>query len=155
MSLAIVERTRMERFDDVYQIVLIVVALSFDILWFFGYIPVAEIAVFIFVLIIWAYGNLRGDEWEYSLKLGSFNFSIILLSSFYYMAVRGSTDFLNFWEVALATIIIPIVCLGITLLLVAYLKENIIRRPTLILLLNETVGYMVPTFFVALTSIGF
>ena len=46
------ERSREERFDEVYQIVLIVVALSFDILYVTRRTPFAEIAVFIFVLVI-------------------------------------------------------------------------------------------------------
>ena len=48
------EKDREERFDEVFQIVLIVVALSFDILWNSGRVPIAEISVFIFTLTIWA-----------------------------------------------------------------------------------------------------
>ncbi|MHA2386366.1 MAG: hypothetical protein ACXAEE_09175, partial [Candidatus Thorarchaeota archaeon] len=67
------EKSRAQRFDEVYQMVLIIVALSFDILWSTGRLPIAEIAVFIFVLVLWAYGNLKGETWEYPLKLGSCN----------------------------------------------------------------------------------
>jgi len=67
------ERSREQRFDEVYQVILIVVALSFDILWISGHFPIAEIAVFIWILTFWAFGNLKGGIWEYPLKVGSFN----------------------------------------------------------------------------------
>ncbi len=89
MKLKLPEKSREERFDEVFQMVLIVVALSFDILWTTGRIPFAEILVFIYALTFWAYGNLKGGIWEYPLKLGSFNLSLTLLTNFYVISIYG------------------------------------------------------------------
>ncbi|MHA2379558.1 MAG: hypothetical protein ACXADS_09775 [Candidatus Thorarchaeota archaeon] len=137
------ERSREERFDDVFQMVLIVVALSFDILWFFGRVPIAEIAVFVFALTIWTYGNLRGDAWDYPLKVGSFNLSIILLTNFYVVAMSGGIELLGLWDLIVGALALPVVCLAITLSLASYLKETIDRRVTRDVLLGGTVGYMI------------
>ena len=92
------ERSREERFDQVFQMILIVVALSFDILWTAaGRLPIAEIAVFIFALVIWAYGNLKGGIIEYPFKIGSFNLLILLLTNFYSFAVFGDMAYLGLW----------------------------------------------------------
>jgi len=137
------EKSREKRFDEVFQMVLIVVALSFDILWFFGHVPIAEIAVFIFILMIWAFGNLRGGIWEYSLKLGSFNLSIILLTNFYVVAMFGDLALLVLWEFVLSALILPIICLVITLSLVSYLRDSIDRRVTRDVLIGGTLGYVI------------
>ncbi|MGY5864034.1 MAG: hypothetical protein RTV41_05485 [Candidatus Thorarchaeota archaeon] len=136
------ERSREERFDEVYQIVLIVVALSFDILWTSGRIPIAEIAVFIFALSIWAYGNLKGGLWEYPLKLGSFNLAIILLTNFYVISVYGDLALVGLLEIILGTVVLPVVCVIITIILANYLKETIERQMTLGVLIGGTLGYM-------------
>jgi hypothetical protein len=137
------EKSREERFDEVFQMVLIIVALSFDILWAFGNVPLAEIAVFIFVLIIWGYGNLRGGMWEYPLKLGSFELSIILLTNFYSFAIIGEQVLPTMWKLAITAIIFPIICLLITLSLAHYLSESIDRRVTRDTLIGGTLGYMI------------
>ena len=137
------EKSCEERFDEVFQMVLIIVALSFDLLWAAGNVPLAEIAVFIFVLIIWGYGNLRGGMWEYPLKLGSFNLSIILLTNFYAFAVMGEQDLPMMWKLATNAIIFPIVCLLVTLSLVHYLRETIDRRVTRDILIGGTLGYII------------
>jgi hypothetical protein len=64
-NLTLSERSREQRFDEVYQVILIVVALSFDILWTSGHFPLAEIAVFMWILAFWAFGNLKGGIWEF------------------------------------------------------------------------------------------
>ena len=144
------ERTRTERFDDVYQIVIIIVALSFDILWFFERIPIAEIAVFIFILVIWAYGNLRGGEIEYSFKLGSFNLSILLLSNFYTIALTGNQELPLLLEIVFAIIALPAICLAISLVLYSYLKEYVERDSAIGVLIGGTIGYIISMLFVAL-----
>ncbi|UCH03492.1 MAG: hypothetical protein JSW05_07790 [Candidatus Thorarchaeota archaeon] len=137
------ERSREERFDEVFQMVLIVVALSFDIMWFFERIPIAEIAVFIFVLSLWGYGNLRGGIWEYPFKVGSFNLSIILLANFYVVAMSWGIELTGIWELALNAMLIPILCLGITLILVSYLRESLDRELTRGVLVGGTLGYII------------
>ncbi|MHA1925691.1 MAG: hypothetical protein ACXABV_13350 [Candidatus Thorarchaeota archaeon] len=136
------EKTREERFDEVFQMVLIVVALSFDILWAMGRLPIAEIAVFVFVLTIWAYGNLKGGIWEYPFKLGSFNLAIILLTNFYSSAIFGDTAYLGLWELLISGIVLPLICVGITLSLISYLRESVDRQITMGLLIGGTVGYV-------------
>jgi len=137
------ERSREERFDDVFQMVLIVVALSFDILWTSGRIPIAEIAVFIFALTIWAYGNLKGGIWEYPLKLGSFNLSLILLTNFYIISIYGDLTILALWEVFVGVIIMPLLCLTIAAGLASYLKENLDQSITRGILIGGTLGYII------------
>jgi len=149
------ERSRTARFDEVFQIVLIIVALSFDILWFFGYTPIAEIAVFIFALVIWATGNLLGGEWEYALKLGSFNFSLILLTNFYFFAALGRVYYIQFWELIMGTVVLPVICFIITSILVIYLKDYLNRRPAFIFLINTTLGYIIATYIVTLLESSF
>ncbi|MFX0045763.1 MAG: hypothetical protein ACFE8Z_07940 [Candidatus Hermodarchaeota archaeon] len=144
------ERSREERFDEVFQMVLIVVALSFDIMWFFGRIPIAEIAVFIFVLSLWAYGNLRGGIWEYPFKVGSFNLSIILLTNFYVVAMTWGVELLGIWELIVGALLLPMLCLGITLLLASYLKESLDRQITRGILVGGTLGYIVSVSLVFL-----
>jgi hypothetical protein len=136
------ERTREQRFDEVFQMVLIIVALSFDILWATGRFPVAEIAVFVFVLMIWAYGNLKGDLWEYPLKLGSFNLAIILLTNFYAVAMFGDMTLLGLWELVISVFALPLICVAITLSLVSYLRESIDREITMGIVIGGTVGYI-------------
>ena len=136
------ERTREQRFDEVFQMVLIIVALSFDILWATGRFPVAEIAVFVFVLMIWAYGNLKGDVWEYPLKLGSFNLAIILLTNFYAVAMFGDMTLLGLWELVISVFALPLICVAITLSLVSYLRESIDREITMGIVIGGTVGYI-------------
>ncbi len=136
-------RSREERFDEVFQMVLIVVALSFDIMWFIGRIPIAEIAVFIFVLSLWAYGNLRGGIWEYPFKLGSFNLSIILLTNFYVVAMFYGVELTGIWELLVGAFLLPILCLGITLILYSYLRESLDREITRGVLVGGTLGYII------------
>ncbi|MHA1961476.1 MAG: hypothetical protein ACW99U_14735 [Candidatus Thorarchaeota archaeon] len=147
------ERSRFQRFDEVYQIVLIIVALSFDILWFFGYIPAAEIAVFVFVLIIWAYGNLRGGIWEYPMKLGSFNLSLMLQTRLYFVAMIGRLEILNLGEQIFAGIALPLVCVLITLTLARYLGDTIDRDITMGMIVGGTFGYVITTNLVVFLGI--
>ncbi len=144
-----VEKSREERFDDVFQIVLIVVALSFDILWFFAKIPIAEIAVFIFILVIWAFGHLKGGETEYSFKLGSFNLSILLLTNFYTVALTGNQDLPFILELA-AILVFPIICIFISSVLYSYLKESVDRDAAVGILIGGTLGYSISMLIVAL-----
>ena len=137
------ERSREQRFDDVYQMVLIVVALSFDILWTSGRIPIAEIVVFIFALSIWAYGNLKGGIWEYPLKIGSFNLALILLTNFYVISIYGDLTILALWEVLLGVVVMPLVCVTIAAGLANYLKENLDQNITRGILFGGTLGYVV------------
>ncbi|MFX1261850.1 MAG: hypothetical protein ACFFAZ_07185 [Promethearchaeota archaeon] len=136
------ERTREQRFDEVFQMVLIIVALSFDILWATGRFPVAEIAVFIFVLTIWAYGNLKGGIQEYPYKLGSFNLAITLLTNFYAAAMLGDFALYDLWELAISAILLPIICAIVTLVLFSYLRESADREITLGIILGGTIGYV-------------
>lgn len=136
------ERSREQRFDEVFQLILIVVALSFDILWIAGRFPLAEIAVFIWVLAFWAYGNLKGGIWEYPLKLGSFNLSITLMTNFYSVGVFGADVFLQLGEILLSFIILPILCLIISLVLASYLKDSADHIMALPLLIGGTLGYI-------------
>ncbi|MHA2118239.1 MAG: hypothetical protein ACW98J_04905 [Candidatus Thorarchaeota archaeon] len=136
------EKSREERFDEVFQMVLIVVALSFDILWATGRLPIAEIAVFVFVLMIWAYGNLKGGIWEYPLKLGSINLAIILLTNFYTVAVFGDLAFLGLWGLVISAFVLPLICVAITLSLVSYLRESVDRQITMGILVGGTLGYI-------------
>jgi hypothetical protein len=122
--------------------VLIIVALSFDILWSTGRIPIAEIAVFIFVLILWALGNLREGLWEYPLKLGSCNLAFMLLTHFYVIAIFGDITLLSLWEALLATIALPMFCVIITVALARYLKDIIDSRVTRDILIGGTLGYV-------------
>ena len=135
------EKSRAQRFDEVYQMVLIIVALSFDILWAMGRIPIAEIAVFIFVLFLWAYGNLKGEIWEYPFKLGSFNLAIILLSYFYAVAVFGDVALQGLWALVISVVTLPLICVGITFGLYRYLAEAVDRDITRGLIFGGTLGY--------------
>ncbi|MHA1907386.1 MAG: hypothetical protein ACW98Y_08835 [Candidatus Thorarchaeota archaeon] len=146
------EKGRKERFDEVFQMVLIIVALSFDILWFFEIVPVAEIGVFIFILVIWAYGNLRGGKWEYASKLGSFNLAIILMSNFYTVALTGGQKLPMILHVVIGGIIFPLICLGISLSLYSYLRESMDREIARGILIGGTIGYMSSVIIVALLA---
>lgn len=136
------ERSREERFDDVYQIVLIVVALSFDLLWTIK-IPIAEILVFIFALVIWAYGNLKGGNIEYPFKIGSFNLLIILLTNFYSFAAFGDPLALGLGAFIISVIALPIICLLVSYSLVRYLGDILDKDTTRGLLIGGTLGYMI------------
>ncbi|MHA2002927.1 MAG: hypothetical protein ACW975_03250 [Candidatus Thorarchaeota archaeon] len=144
------EKSRAQRFDEVYQMVLIIVALSFDILWSTGRLPIAEIAVFIFVLVLWAYGNLKGEIWEYPLKLGSCNLAFMLLTHFYIIAVFGDITLLGTSEAILAVIALPAICVFITVGLAKYLKEFADRLVTRDILIGGTLGYVLSMSFVIL-----
>ncbi|MFW9863873.1 MAG: hypothetical protein ACFFEX_15985 [Candidatus Thorarchaeota archaeon] len=134
------EKTRAQRFDDVYQMVLIVVALTFDILWSTGRLPIAEIAVFIFVLVLWAYGNLKGGLWEYPLKLGSCNLAFMLLTHFYVIALFGDIALLGIFEELLGVIVLPLICVVITVALASYLEDIIDRRAIRDVLIGGSLG---------------
>jgi len=136
------ERSQKERFDEVYQIVLIVVALSFDLLWTIK-IPIAEILVFIFALVIWAYGNLKGGNIEYPFKIGSFNLLIILLTNFYSSAAFGDVLALGLGALLISSIGLPLVCLFISYSLVRYLGDVLDKEVTHGLLIGGTLGYMI------------
>ena len=136
------ERSREERFDEVYQIVLIVVALSFDLLWTIK-IPTAEILVFIFALVIWAYGNIKGGNIEYPFKIGSFNLLIILLTNFYSFAALGDIMTLGLEALLLSAIALPIICLLISYSLYRYLGDILDKEITYGLLIGGTLGYMI------------
>lgn len=127
--------------------VLIIVALSFDILWATGRIPVAEIAVFVFVLMIWAYGNLKGDIYEYPFKLGSFNLAITLLTNFYATAVFGDFTSIGNWELVISAIALPIICVVITLILARYLQDTVDRDITWGIIIGGTIGYVISMSF--------
>jgi len=111
--------------------------------WFFGRVPIAEIAVFIFVLALWAFGNLRGGNWEYPLKLGSLNLSIVLLTNFYTVAMSGGVELQGMWELIIGAFLLPILCLTITLILASYLRESLDREITAGILIGGTLGYMI------------
>ncbi|MFW9927377.1 MAG: hypothetical protein ACFFDM_11540 [Candidatus Thorarchaeota archaeon] len=64
------EKSREERFDEVFQMVLIVVALSFDILWTTGRIPFAEILVFIYALTFLGVWQSQGGNMGISAQAG-------------------------------------------------------------------------------------
>jgi hypothetical protein len=136
------EKSREERFDDVFQIVLIVVALSFDILWI-SKVPIAEILVFIFALVIWAYGNLKGSKTEYPFKIGSFNLLIILLTNFYSSAAFTYLEGLDIWLVIISAIVLPLLCLVISYSLARYLKDALDKEITRGILFGGTLGYMI------------
>ena len=136
------ERSREQRFDEVYQVILIVVALSFDILWISGHFPIAEIAVFIWILTFWAFGNLKGGIWEYPLKVGSFNLAITLMTNFYMVGVFGDIAALGLWENLFTIVILPGLCLIISLVLMSYLREVIDRTVALPVLIGGTLGYV-------------
>ena len=136
------ERSREERFDEVYQIVLIVVALSFDLLWTIK-IPTAEILVFIFALVIWAYGNIKGGNIEYPFKIGSFNLLIILLTNFYSFAALGDIMTLGLEALLLSAIALPIICLLISYSLFRYMRDVLDKEITNGLLIGGTLGYMI------------
>lgn len=140
--LTLSERSREQRFDEVYQLILIVVALSFDILWTSGHFPLAEIAVFLWILAFWAFGNLKGGIWEYPLKVGSFNLSITLLTNFYMVGVFGNIAALGLLETLLIIILLPSLCLIISLVLVSYLREAVDRVIALPVLIGGTLGYV-------------
>jgi hypothetical protein len=146
------EKSRAQRFDEVYQMVLIIVALSFDILWSTGRLPIAEIAVFIFVLVLWAVGNLREGLWEYPLKLGSCNLAFMLLTHFYVIAIFGDITLLGLWEALLATVVLPMFCVVLTVVLATYLKEIADRRVTRDILFGGTFGYVVSMTLVILLA---
>ena len=146
------ERSREQRFDDVYQMVLIVVALSFDILWASDRMPIAEIAVFIFALTIWAYGTLKGGIWEYPLKVGSFNLSLILLTNFYVISIYGDLTILAMWEVLLGVIVMPLVCISIAAGIASYLKDTLDQSITRGILIGGTLGYMLSITALILTA---
>ncbi|MHA1577354.1 MAG: hypothetical protein ACTSU3_08330 [Candidatus Thorarchaeota archaeon] len=137
------ERSREKRFDEVFSMVLIIVALSFDILWISGRFPIAEIAVFMFVLAIWAYGNLKGENWEYPMKLGSFNLALILMSNFYIIAMFGDLNLLGLWESLIGVAVLPVFCLSISLALYQYLGDSADREITLGVLLGGTLGFII------------
>ncbi|MFW9973893.1 MAG: hypothetical protein ACFFDQ_01320 [Candidatus Thorarchaeota archaeon] len=137
------EKSREERFDEVFQLVLIVVALSFDILWTTGRTPIAEIAVFIYALFFWAFGNLKGGIWEYPCKLGSFNLSIMLLTNFYVLSIFDSLAILLLWEIVVGVIVLPAICFTITVVLILYLKETIDFKITGYIVIGITFGYMI------------
>lgn len=136
------EKSREKRFDEVFQIVLIVVALSFDILWITK-VPIAEIMVFIFALVIWAYGNLKGSNVEYPLKIGSFNLLIILLTNFYSSTTLMGLEMLGIWTIVISGILLPLACLIISYSLVRYLKDILDKEVTHGILLGGTFGYMI------------
>jgi len=125
--------------------VLIVVALSFDILWYTEKIPIIEIAVFIFVLMIWAYGNLKGGIWEYPLKLGSFNLATTLLTNFYFVTMLTNSGIDMLWAFIIGSVILPILCFIISLSLYKYLKETADREISLGILIGGTLGYVMST----------
>jgi hypothetical protein len=137
------ERSRQERFDQVFQMVLIVVALSFDILWSAGKPPIAEIAVFMFALTIWAFGNLKGGNVEYPFKIGSFNLSLLLLTNFYSFALLGDTTILGLSGLVISAILLPIICLAITFSLIRYLKDQLDKEVTYGIVIGGTIGYMI------------
>ncbi len=136
------EKSREERFDEVFQMILIIVALSFDILWTAGRFPIAEIAVFIWILTFWAYGNLKGGIWEYPLKVGSFNLAIILMTNFYIVGVFGDITQLGLLEILLTIVALPVLCLVISLVLASYLRESVDRTIALPVLIGGTLGYV-------------
>ena len=136
------ERSRENRFDEVFQIILIVVALSFDILWSSGRFPIAEIVVFLWILTFWAYGNLKGGIWEYPLKVGSFNLAIILMTNFYMVGVFLDLALLSPWEILLTIVALPGLCLILSLVLASYLKESVDRTIALPVLIGGTLGYV-------------
>ena len=136
------EKSREKRFDEVFQIVLIVVALSFDILWITK-VPIAEIMVFIFALVIWAYGNLKGSNVEYPLKIGSFNLLIILLTNFYSSTTLMGLEMLGIWTIVISGLLLPLACLIISYSLVRYLKDILDKEVTHGILLGGTFGYMI------------
>ena len=136
------ERSREQRFDEVYQVILIVVALSFDILWISGRFPIAEIMVFIWILTFWAYGNLKGGIWEYPLKVGSFNLAITLMTNFYVVGVFGDITILGLFVHLLAIVVLPVLCLIISLVLMSYLREVVERTVALPVLIGGTLGYV-------------
>ena len=136
------ERNRQQRFDEVFQIILIIVALSFDILLILGRFPIAEIAVFIWVLTFWGYGNLKGGIWEYPLKVGSFNLATTLMTNFYMVGIFGDISIQNVLAVFLTLIALPATCLTISLVLASYLKDAIDRTIALPVLIGGTLGYV-------------
>ncbi len=136
------EKSREERFDEVFQIVLIVVALSFDILYLSGRIPIAEIAVFMFTLTIWAYGNLKGGNVEYPFKIGSFNLALMLLTNFYVISIYGDLAEVGVLERVFGAIILPVVCLFISVMLAHYMRETLDQSITRGILIGGTLGYM-------------
>ncbi len=132
--------------------VLIVVALSFDILWASDRMPIAEIAVFIFALTIWAYGTLKGGIWEYPLKVGSFNLSLILLTNFYVISIYGDLTLLAMWEVLLGVIVMPLVCISIAAGIASYLKDTLDQSITRGVLIGGTLGYILSITALILTA---
>ena len=142
------ERSKEQRFDEVFQMILIIVALSFDILWISGEFPIAEIAVFIWVLTFWAVGNLKGGIWEYPLKLGSFNLSITLMTNFYTVGVFGEVGLQKLGNILVSYIALPILCLVISLVLLSYLKESVDNTIALPILIGGTLGYVLSIFAV-------
>ncbi len=101
---------------------------------------------------IWAFGNLRGGKWEYSLKLGSFNLAIILLTNFYTVALTGNQELPLLWEIIIGGLAFPLICLVVTMSLYSYLKETVDREVTRGVLIGGSLGYMISMIIVSLLA---
>lgn len=82
-------RSRVKRFDEVFQIVLVIEAIFLEFTWTFVQTTLLNVISFVLALILWIWGNLKGGVWEYRLKVISFFVLFILLFDLLFKCAMG------------------------------------------------------------------
>ncbi len=140
------KRSREERFNDVFQIFIIVNTLLLEFVWSsYGRIGGTVILLFAYIgtLGIWAFAHLRGGDIEFPAKITGFKLS---LDSVCGLLLLLSSNTLR--NIMIGNIIIIASNLIPSLLLLSYLRERAERRVTLILLTSETLAQIIASTIV-------
>jgi len=119
-------KTRTERFDEAFKMLLIIATITFSgalafykeiiELRFFSY----SIGVFVIAIIIWLFSTLYGEKYEYLLKTGAW-----WLLMFAFGTVFARLYFTVFLLPPLVVSLVVLLSLVLTLPMLTYLKETI------------------------------
>lgn len=144
------EIERRERFNDVFQMVLIIETLLIEYAWTIQVKNIEVILCFyIATLIFWIFSHLKGGNWEYGLKLLDFQMVIftigMLLSVFIFSAVPPHVI------LVIDLFVVPISSFLVTLPIINYLTNYIKRESIFFFSICILIGMLIAGVLLSLT----
>ena len=146
------KRSRTQRFDEVFQLMILVEAILLEFAWTFVRASVLMVIMFIGTLLLWIIGTLVSTN-EYTIKTLGFyllftSLSVLFLSCIVPVPPTSPTELLL--EFLMFGIVIPIIGLFLSIHLISYLGTSVDRSMSLVMVICTTVGYVTTAFLLNL-----
>lgn len=143
----------MKRFDEVFQLMIIVEAVLVEFTWTFVSADAVSLILFIGTLLLWAIGTLIGGTKEYTIKTLGFYLSFIVLSILFLFCIVPipPPSFNEFLLVFFMIVIVfPTIGFLLSVGIISYLGTAVDRSKSLLLIIGATVGFEITLFLLNL-----